>query len=144
MRRRMMAPLVALAVIGATVAVIVGQQLGSGRNQGAFFHWAADTGGTREQIANDRTWITHHHRQVLAEGDRACSWISAQPNAPVDDPSRYYSVQALGDRYIRVTEATALTAVTASNRRTIAVEAWANLCHADRDPKIVVGTADEE
>jgi hypothetical protein len=51
-------------------------------------------------------------------------------------------VEALGDQYIHATAAKPFAAVSAANRRTIAIEAWAHLCRQDRDPKIVVGTAD--
>jgi hypothetical protein len=135
----------ALAVIGGSAAgTVILRHHAAGRDQAAFFGWAADTGGTAQQIATDRTWITHHHGQVLAEGNRACTWIAAAPDAPRADPGRHYSVEALSDRYIRATAARPFAAVSASNRRTIAVEAWAHLCLGDRNPKIVVGLSNDD
>jgi hypothetical protein len=126
------------------VAGPVFHHLATGQKQAAFFYWAADTGGTAQQIATDRTWITRHHDQVLAEGNRACAWIAGEPDAPLTDPGRHYSVEALGDRYIGATAASPIARVSTPNRRTIAIEAWGHLCHSDRDPKIVVGRTEND
>jgi hypothetical protein len=145
MRWRLVAAGLALGVIaGSAAGTVILDHHAAGRGQSAFFVWAADTGGTRQQIVTDRMWITHHHRQVLAEGNRACGWIAAAPNAMHATPARRYSVEALADRYIHATAANPIAAVTASNRRTIAVEAWGHLCRASRDPKIVMGRSNDD
>ena len=45
----------------------------------------------------DQAWVAAHPDQLLAAGDRACSWLAGRPDAPSVDPTGKTSVEGIAD-----------------------------------------------
>lgn len=136
--------------IGVLVLVAaVGTACGGGpdsspqRDVSQFLHWANQQPVTGSGIDDETGWLRSHKSEVLAEGDRACSWIRSQPRAPLTDTRDRYSVEAMGHRYTAATDAHPIAKVTELSRWNIAIQAWESLCPADRAGRVVSPPADD-
>jgi hypothetical protein len=83
----------------------------------------------------DENWAVEHPDQVLAEGDRACEWLSRRPSAPDLDPTGASSVHHLGNVYLDDRRREGELALTREGHRTLVVGAWAFLCWPVRRDK---------
>lgn len=84
----------------------------------------------------DRQWIRDHHAAVLAEGRRACDWLSARPDVPAIDPSGDSDLSSLERRYLHLVRHAADHLAKAS-RFGVITAAWNDLCPDTRDTKTV-------
>ncbi|MGC3994834.1 MAG: hypothetical protein QM779_12090 [Propionicimonas sp.] len=85
--------------------------------------------------AADLAWARAHPAEVLAEGDRACEWLSRRPSAPRIDPSGDSEVFVLTKRYLRTTRETTVLPLTKEGRRRLVSGAWAYLCWSEREDR---------
>ncbi len=118
-------------------------------------HWRADgrdEAGFRAYVAEfmdgsssqaDLDWVADNPEAVLAEGDRACRWLTAQPRPGVQ-PARAgadsYEVQGLyltelQDQYLRATGEFPIVQI-ADTRDLVVSSAWQHLCPSSREDHI--------
>ncbi len=100
--------------------------------------WASssDPGGP----ARDRAWAAENPDLVLAEGDKACAWLSRRLDAPDVDPTRRFEFEAVYQDYLRSVSDTRPVAM--MSQGTIVAGAWAYLCRPTRRDKTAPTGAD--
>jgi hypothetical protein len=69
---------------------------------------------------------------MLAEGDRACEWLSEQSNAPDTDPDRFYETHALTIRYLKSAGLDQRVDRTHLGQIELVAGAWEYLCRNTR------------
>jgi hypothetical protein len=144
-RRRLLLPLVVAAVL--VVGVLMGPSLAARlqhpRDVDAFQTYVVtympDSGSPA-----DENWATEHPDDVLAEGDRACEWLSQRPSAPDVDPSGASSVPTLTNAYLKQARGEPEVPLTREGHRTLVVGAWGYLCWSERRDKSAPFSEDED
>ena len=112
--------------------------------------WVGDWSDSTDPAGpqRDQAWVAAHPVQVLAAGDRACTWLAGKPDAPSVDPTGNTSQEALITVYIGVDLAPvagdppynapgADIGVTLSpqGRKTVVATAWDYLCRSTEQAK---------
>lgn len=100
---------------------------------------SADPGGPRR----DERWVLAHPDQVLAEGDRACSWLIQRPDAPDVDPTGRSTVDVLARRFAEAEHARN-PRVSILGHSTMTAGAWSYLCSSVREDKTAPRSRDED
>lgn len=90
--------------------------------------------GTDASISTDRTWVEGHRDLVIAEGDRACAWLAAQPDAPGVDPTGRSRSSELTSAYLGSSPRPDVP-VSAAGRFYLVTGAWNHLCRYDLHAK---------
>ena len=101
-----------------------------------------DPGGWRR----DKAWVAENPDAVLAEGERACRWLSSREEAPSVDPSGKSSSDTMTTRYVKEVPASTELGVSALGlgRRTIVAAAWEYLCWWEHRDKTAPTTTDSD
>lgn len=81
-----------------------------------------------QDIATAHSWAQAHPELILAEGDRACGWLSAQPAAPRINAPEAFTLEAMEARYVAETTGLEIARVYPEARMVIAGNAWWSLC----------------
>jgi hypothetical protein len=144
-RRRLLLPLVVAAVL--VVGVLMGPSLAARlqhpRDVDAFQTYVVtympDSGSPA-----DENWATEHPDDVLAEGDRACEWLSQRPSAPDVDPSGASSVYNLTNAYLKQVREQPEVPLTREGHRSLVAGAWGHLCWSKRQDKSAPISEDED
>ena len=129
-----MLPLVVM--VAAAVALLIDVGFRHERTT-AFYYWAADAGGTKEQRAHDHAWVASHHDLVLADGRWACAWVAREPKVLDRARPGPAGFEHLVGQYRAALAGRAPMPITMSNRVMIGVQAWAHLCPGSRDGTFV-------
>jgi len=82
-----------------------------------------------EASIQDRRWAAANSRVVLAEGERACAWLAAAPEARAAADNRF---QAVLSRYLETPQPEDVR-LSATGRSVVTVGAWEYLCRRDRE-----------
>lgn len=91
--------------------------------------WGRSSDPGRPQ--RDLDWVKAHPQAVLAEGRRACDWLSAQDDAPAVDPTGRSEVTAMWTRYRQESHSARNTPLATYSRFVLVTGAWNYLCSAD-------------
>lgn len=142
--------LAVLLVLGALAAPSIARRVAHPRDTTAFqayvktfvgsWRSSADPDGS----ARDEEWAAGHSDEILAEGDRACDWLSQRPSAPEVDPSGNSDVGALASRYVTLSDRENPLPLSREGRRTVVVGAWAYLCWSERRDKTAPPSLEED
>ena len=104
------------------------------RDQGAFDrHVSANVGYRQAGDEPDRAWAKGHPELILAEGSRACQWLSERPKAPDVDPTGRLLRDRLVARYLRDTTAEPIALISQVDRWIVVSAAWRYLCWHEQD-----------
>ena len=115
--------------------------------------WSDSTDPTGPQ--RDQTWVTTHPVQLLAAGERACTWLAGRPDAPDVDPTGHTAEDTLMKAYIGVDWATGDLAYNApgadigvtlspQGRVTVVGAAWQYLCRSIWEAKTAPKSLEED
>jgi hypothetical protein len=87
----------------------------------------------------DMAWAITHQEAVLAEGERACAWLTTQPPAPDQDPAdptdTTFEFSFVIDRYVKSTPAGSVARLSEPGRLNLTYSAWTHLCPATAEDK---------
>jgi hypothetical protein len=152
---------VCLVVAGTLTGWALARRASYPRDTSAFQHYVATyVGGWSDSSdptgpKRDEAWVAAHTDQVLAAGDRACSWLAARQNAPTVDPTGNTSFDSLMKAYVGVDFNSpaglpyyapgADIGVTLSpvGRTAVVAGAWAYLCRSTREAKTAPRSLEE-
>jgi hypothetical protein len=145
MRHRLLLTLggAALFVMGGVVGPSVADRMMHPRDEDGFQDYVVIHmlhPGTQQ----DEDWAADHPDEILAEGNRACVWLSLRERAPDVDPSGAASVHNLVDAYLRDTRDDSTEPLTRLGHATVVHGAWEYLCRADRDDNSAPESEDED
>lgn len=136
LRRRLLVPLVValVLVVGVLLGPSLAQRLLHPRDVDAF-QTNVVTYMLYPGTQADKTWAAEHPDDVLAEGDRACEWLSQRSPAPDVDPSGASDVQTLATAYLKQAREKPEVPLTREGHREIVLGAWVYLCWSERRDK---------
>jgi hypothetical protein len=144
-RRRLLLPLVVAAVL--VVGVLMGPSLAARlqhpHDVDAFQTYVV-TYILNPGAPADKTWAIEHPDDVLAEGNRACEWLSQRPSAPDVDPSGASSVYNLTNAYLKQARGKSEVPLTREGHRSLVAGAWGYLCWSERRDKSAPFSEDED
>ena len=89
-------------------------------------------------------WAAANPDLMLAEGDRACDWLTGEPDPPLfgADESKYDS-HFMTTRYLKTADMDQRVGITEQGPRYVVAGAWTYLCPRLRDDK-TIETSDED
>ena len=114
----------------------------SARDEAAFLSGASSPGvgaavnidngaAWAQDMATAHAWASAHPDLMVAEGDRACRWLDAQPLAPQgDNRPDTFAPEAMEARYTAETTGLEIARVYPEARQHIADWAWFTLCRS--------------
>ena len=121
--------MVVIGIVALPMVFVAGIYVTHPRNEGRFLAQLSNS-------AFPRVWTTflsdHDNAFFVKEGDRACTWLAAQPMAWVRNAPKY-QLQNVMDRYLAETKQDTdwdMGATDFAARRVVATSAWNNLCEA--------------
>ena len=138
--RRRGVPLAALLSVALTMAAIAAPSVAGSithpREISAFQDYVRTFSANPGAPQRDKVWATDHPEQILAEGDRACDWLSHRPYAPKVDPSGDSDVATMANRYLALRQGEGVPLpLSREAHRVVVIGAWAYLCWSDRRDK---------
>lgn len=149
---------VCVIVLGTMTAQAVAKQ--TSRDPVAFQHsiatyvggWSDSTDPTGPQ--RDQAWVATHPAQLLAAGERACTWLAGKPDAPAVDPTgnttednlmkAYIGVDFGGDLAYNAPGADIGVTLSPQGRITVVGAAWQYLCRSTRETKTAPQSLEED
>lgn len=141
-----------VAVFSAGVMAFPGDAASHPRDEQTFLTYVSHTGddmataGGADATSHDAdyNWAAEHATRMLAEGDRACEWLSRQPDAPDVAPDRSYEAHTLITRYVDTAHLRRRVNQTYLAQTYLVAGAWAYLCRDTRSTKTAPTGADED
>lgn len=144
MARRLVVSLgVTVLVAGISVGPSVADRLIHPRDEDGFADYVV-THMLHPGTQQDKDWATDHPDDILAEGDRACAWLSRRESAPDIDPSGATSVYSLVHAYLDDARADSALSLTRHGHANVVYGAWAYLCPAERHDKSAPQSEDDD
>lgn len=142
----------ALAMTAAAMMAFAGDAASHPRDEQTFLTYVSHTGddmataGGADATSHDADyhWAAQHPTRMLAEGDRACEWLSRQPDAPDVAPDRSYEADTLVARYLDTAHLRRRVDQTYMAQTYLVAGAWAFLCRDTRSTKTAPTRADED
>jgi hypothetical protein len=143
MRRITIGRVVVVMLVAAVVAGgVYVYRLASNPERPFFYHaesgavdwWSSAMPGRPQR---DRQWIRDHHAAILAEGRRACDWLSVRPDAPATDATGDSDLSSLEHRYLHHVRHAA-DHLAKATRYGVINAAWNDLCPDVRNIKTIL------
>ena len=146
------AAIFAAATTAAALIAFAGDAASQPRDEQTFLAYVSHTGddmataggadGSSHDV--DYTWAAEHPTRMLAEGDRACEWLSQQPDVPDVAPDRSYEAHTLMARYVDTAHMRRRVEQSHLGQTYVVAGAWAYLCRDTRTTKTAPTGADED